>query len=279
MLSDPADSALPQTVAPSGPEQILGTVEGNFVMRMKRLAALLAAASAVGTAACASPSAGVASPDNPAAAPSSPASAANSPESVDGTIHQVTLNRTTGDSYSYQISVKVELGTPTQDPTEVSPGQMDIVLPITLLSGTLTNTTPGGHDLSSDIDGITGLSLFIGPALPPTSYTCKLVPTSLAFIQFVSVSPYDGCGRIVDNLQPAGDTGIGAPGIEIPSGQSVPLTLVEGDSEHRPGAVAVNVPEPDADKIAADFAAAKVCILLSPSGGMDEDDYSAGSCA
>jgi hypothetical protein len=280
MFFDAAHSFLPQ-------EAVVGhraradshTVGGNFVMRVKLLAALIAAASLVEVSACASPSTEVASPDNAAAAPSSPAGATSSPVSAGGKVHQVTLNRTTSDGYSYRISVTVELGTPTQDPTEVSPDQMDIVLPITLLSGTLTNTTPGGHDLSSDIDGITGLSLFIGPALPPASYTCKLVPTSLAFIQFVSVSPYDGCGRIVDNLQPAGDTGIGAPDIEIPSGQSIPLTVIEGDSEHRPGAVAVNVPEPDADKIAADFAAAKVCILLSPSGGMDEDDYSAGSCA
>jgi len=254
-------------------------------MYMRFLAALSISAGAVGIAACASPSLNVASASNPATALYSsagdvaPTGAASSPEGASGEVHEVTLNRTTDDGYSYQIAVAVELGTPIQDPTETSPDEMDIVLPITLLNGTLTNTTPGGHDLPSSIDDITGLSLFVGPALPPTSYTCKLVPTSLAFIQFVGVSPYDGCGRMVDNLQPSGDTGIGASDVEIPSGQSVSLTVVEGDSEHRPGAVVVTVPVADADKIAADFASAKVCVLLSPSSGVDEDDYTAGNCS
>jgi hypothetical protein len=57
------------------------------------------------------------------------------------------------------------------------------------------------------------------------------------------------------------------------------LTIPEGDPENRSGAVTVNVPEANADKIAADFASAEVCVLLSPSSGLNEDDHTAGSCA
>ena len=60
------------------------------------------------------------------------------------------------------------------------PGTTDIVLPITLQDGTLTNTTPGGHEMSTDVDNISGLSLFAGPALPKHSYTCAKAKTSLA---------------------------------------------------------------------------------------------------
>jgi hypothetical protein len=194
-------------------------------------------------------------------------------------VHEVTLNRTTADGYSYRISVAVELGTPYQDPTEADPGTTDVVVPISLLSGTLTNITPGGHDLPTSVDNITGLSLLIGPALAAKSYTCGLVPTSMAFIDIVDLSPYAGCGRMVDNLQPSGDTGEGAAVVEIPSGQSLPLTLEEGDPENRPGDVTVNVPQANADKVTADFAAGKVCVLLSPSSGLNADDYTAGSCA
>jgi hypothetical protein len=84
---------------------------------------------------------------------------------------------------------------------------------------------------------------------------------------------------MVDNLQPSGDTGEGAAVVEIPSGQSLPLTLEEGDPENRPGDVTVNVPQANADKVTADFAAGKVCVLLSPSSGLNADDYTAGSCA
>jgi hypothetical protein len=269
-------------------------------MRVRRVAALTAGFTIVGIAACSSPPGGVASPVAPVApvAPASPASPADPPQAASsaaagvaaasaastteasgGTVHQVTLNRTTDDGYSYRISVSVELGTPYQDPTEADPGTTDIVLPISLLNGTLTNTTPGGHDLPTSVDNITGLSLFIGPALPKTSSTCGLVTTSMAFIDIVDLSPYAGCGRMVDNLQPSDDTGEGASPVDIPSGQSLPLTLEEGDLENRPGDVTVNVPQASADKITADFASAEVCVLLSPSSGANADDYTAGSCA
>jgi hypothetical protein len=63
----------------------------------------------------------------------------------------VTFSRTTEDGYSYRVNVNVALGKPTIDPTQADPDTTDIVLPITLEDGTLTNTTPGGHDMSTDV--------------------------------------------------------------------------------------------------------------------------------
>jgi len=38
-------------------------------------------------------------------------------------------------------------------------------------------------------------------------------------------------------------------------------------------------PEANANKVLSDFALAEVCVLVSPSSGLNEDDYTAGGCA
>ena len=65
--------------------------------------------------------------------------------------------------------------------------------------------------------------------------------------------------------------------IEIGPGQSVPLTLLQEDSEARPGAVTVNVPEADAARIAAGFGSAEVCVVLGTLEG-ETYTYTAGTC-
>jgi hypothetical protein len=261
-------------------------MEGNRQMQARRLAALMAAVGTVALAACGSSSQGTSGPGT--AAPAGPAAAtpaaAQSPDdsgsqgssaAAGGSVHRITFIRTTDDGYSYRVQVDVVLGTPTIDPTQADPGTTDIVLPITLQDGTLTNTTAGGHEMSTDVDDIDGLSLFAGPALPKDSYTCAEAKTSLAFIQIVDLTPYGGCGREVDNLVPAGQDPTSP--VEIGPGQSIPLSLLEEDSEDRPGAVTVNVPEADAARIAADFGSAEVCVVL---GTLDFETYTytAGTC-
>jgi len=257
-------------------------------MRVKRLAALMAVASTAALAACSSfpgnavspPDPGMSSAITPVAADSGtelpPVSAtATAPGSEGAGLHHVTFARTTDDGYSYRVEVNVALGKPTIDPTQADPGTTDIVLPITLESGTLTNTTPGGHDMSTDEDNISGLSLFVGPSLPESSYTCTIAKTSLAFIQITDITPYGGCGREVDNLIPQGADPMTT--VDIAAGQSIPLSLLQGDSENRPDAVTVNVPEADADKIADDFGSAEVCVLLGTVSGVSVT-YTAGTC-
>jgi hypothetical protein len=203
--------------------------------------------------------------------PSSPAS----PAQADGSVHHITFTHATDDGYSYRVDVTVVLGTPTIDPTQADPGTTDIVLPITLQDGTLTNTTPGGHEMSTQEDNIAGLSLFAGPSLPENSYTCAKAKTSLAFIQIVDLRPYGGCGREVDNLVPQGQDP--SLPVEVGAGQSIPLSLLQEDSEARPNAVTVNVPEADATRIAADFGSAKVCVVLGTLEG-ETYTYTAGTC-
>ncbi|HEY2284674.1 MAG TPA: hypothetical protein VGH88_02905 [Streptosporangiaceae bacterium] len=251
----------------------------------RRLAALIATAGTVALAGCGSsaadtPGAGAAPPS--AAAPASgtalaqgsPASPA-SPAGAGGRVHHITFTHATDDGYSYRVDVDVVLGAPTIDPTQADPGTTDIVLPISLQDGTLTNTTPGGHQMSTEADNISGLSLFAGPALPKKSYTCVKARTSLAFIQIADLRPYGGCGREVDNLIPQGqDPGLA---VEVGPGQSIPLSLLQEDSEARPDAVTVNVPEADATRIAADFGSAEVCVVLGTLEG-ETYTYTAGTC-
>lgn len=255
-------------------------------MQARRLAALAAAAGTVTLTACGSSpqgvsGAGAAPPSAAAGAASGAALSQDSPGSpgssagAGGNVHHVTFTHKTDDGYSYRVDVTVVLGQPTIDPTQADPGTTDIVLPITLRDGTLTNTTPGGHEMSTDADNIDGLSLFAGPALPKNSYTCAKAKTSLAFIEIADLTPYGGCGREVDNLVPQGqDPSIP---IEIGPGQSVPLTLLQEDSEARPGAVTVNVPEADAARIAAGFGSAEVCVVLGTLEG-ETYTYTAGTC-
>jgi hypothetical protein len=263
-------------------------MEGNDHMRVKRLAALMVVAGTTGLAACSSSAGSAASlldpstssAASPTAAGSGTALPAGGPSAADPgssgeSVHHVTFSRTTEDGYSYHVDVSVALGKPTIDPTQADPGTTDIVLPITLEGGTLTNTTPGGHDMSTDVDNISGLSLFVGPSLPESSYTCAIAKTSLAFIQITDVTPYGGCGREVDNLIPQGSDPMTS--VQVAAGQSIPLSLLQEDSEQRPGAVTVNVPEADAAKIAADFGSAQVCVLLGTYEGVTVT-YSAGTC-
>jgi hypothetical protein len=202
--------------------------------------------------------------------------------------HSVTLKRTTPDGYSYTVHVSVALGQPTLDTADAAPCTTDVVVPLTLLSGTLTNTTAGGHDMTTELDYIDNFSLSVSPALPASSYTCtagRYVRSTFAMVNdLIVASPYAGCARVADYLIPRAYTGLAGP-LNIRAGQSIPLTMVDNDpigrsysaESPRPeglGAVTVNVQQADAAKVAADFSSADVCVLLSDGGG----SRIAGSC-
>lgn len=258
--------------------------DAGTISRRRAYSVLMATAGTVALAACGSAAQDTGTPPS-ATAPAGTASGtalaqdnSASPGSSAGTggnVHHITFTHATDDGYSYRVDVDVVLGTPTIDPTQADPGTTDIVLPITLKDGTLTNTTPGGHEMSTDVDNIAGLSLFAGPALPKHSYTCAKAKTSLAYIQIVDLRPYGGCGREVDNLVPQGSDP--SVPVEVGPGQTIPLSLLQEDSEARPGAVTVNVPEAAATRIAADFDSAEVCVVL---GTLDFETYTftAGTC-
>jgi hypothetical protein len=245
---------------------------------IKRFTASMAAGAVILLCACSSSQEIKASPQT---ATTSGSQSPNSSQTLGGQaatnekVHYLTFTQTTGGDYSYIVEVYASLGKPTLDAAEATPGTTNIVVPIILQKGTLTNATVGGANMSTAVDNIGSSidpSLFIAPALPAGSYTC-----TQNFPDLSSVSPYAGCARTVVNLLPEGETTNSVDPIEVGAGKSIPLELFTGTVIGSTYSVTVNVPTADAAKVAADFSSADICLLQGDLQGF-ERHFTAGNC-
>jgi hypothetical protein len=216
------------------------------------------------------PSQSVSSVDPATAGPTSPAASGSG-------VHHITLTQDDGNGVSYRIDMDVTLGTPALDSADANPGTTDISIPMTLDSGTLTNTSSGG--LEDSPDGMPE-AFYIGPSLPARSFTCTVSQSDGQWPKVENLAPYAGCGVMGDILVENSDADSNASGI-LPAGQSEPLDLLTGAGMFsNPN---VNVPTPDAQKVAAELASGDVCLVITgfntgSEGSIEGKPLEAGAC-